>query len=101
NRVAIAISGLQNMRLMNDGAATVDDFYNSIISEIGVAAASNKNSLNQSNDIVTQLNKMRETISGVSIDEETMNLMQFKQAFDALSGKEMGLSHASDSKYEL
>ncbi len=83
NRIAIAISGIQNMRLMNNGKSTVDDYYNSIISDIGVAASSNKNSLNQSRDIQTQLNTMRETLSGVSIDEETMNLMQFKQAFDA------------------
>jgi flagellar hook-associated protein 1 FlgK len=32
---------------------------------------------------MTQLNKVRDQVSGVSIDEETTNLMQFQHAFDA------------------
>ncbi len=83
NRVAIAISGIQNHQLMNDGQTSVDDFYNSIVSEVGVAAAKNRSSLVQHKDIMNQLGKMREQISGVSIDEETTNLMQYQHAFDA------------------
>lgn len=83
NRVAIAISGLQGMRLMADGKATVDDFYNSIVSDVGVISNKNRSTLNQQKNVMTQLNKMREQISGVSIDEETANLMQFQHSFDA------------------
>ena len=83
NRVAIAISGLQNMKLMRDGKTSVDDFYNSIVSDVGVAASKNRFNMNQQRDILTQLGKMREQISGVSIDEETANLMQFQHAFGA------------------
>lgn len=83
NRIAIAISGLQGAKLMNEGRANADDFYNSIVSDIGVAAARNRSGINQQRDIVTQLNKMREQISGVSIDEETTHLMQFQHAYDA------------------
>jgi flagellar hook-associated protein 1 FlgK len=83
NRVAVAISGLQGQKLMNEGRSTMDDWYNSIVSDIGVMSAKNKSALNQQRDIVTQLGKMRDQISGVSIDEETANLMQFQQAFGA------------------
>ncbi len=83
NRIAIALSGLQGMRLMNDGQATVDDFYNSIVSDVGVATARNRESMGQAKDIQTQLSKFRDQISGVSIDEETANLMQFQHAFGA------------------
>ncbi len=83
NRVALAISGLQGMRLLDGGKATVDDFYNSIISEVGVTANQNKATMNQNRDIMTQLSKMREQVSGVSIDEETTQLMQYQHAFDA------------------
>jgi flagellar hook-associated protein 1 FlgK len=83
NRVATAISTLQGLRMMNEGKATVDDYYNSIISDVGVVTARNRSALNQTRDIQTQLGKMREQISGVSIDEETTNLMQFQHAFDA------------------
>lgn len=83
NRVAIALSGLQGMRLMGDGRATFDDFYNSIVSDVGVATERNRSSINQQKDIQNQLVKIRDQISGVSIDEETANLLQFQHSFDA------------------
>jgi flagellar hook-associated protein 1 FlgK len=83
NRIAVALSGLQHQKLMGDGHVTMDDWYNSIVSDVGVTNASNRNMINQQKDIMSQLGKMREQISGVSIDEETANIMQFQQAFAA------------------
>ena len=83
NRVAIAISGLQGMRILNQGKATADDFFNSIVSDVGVVTGRNRSAMNQQRDIQNQLQKMREQVSGVSIDEETANLMQFQHSFDA------------------
>jgi flagellar hook-associated protein 1 FlgK len=83
NRIAIAISGLQSHHLMNEGRSTLDDFYNSIVTDVAVAAQKAKSGINQQKDIMTQLGKIRDQISGVSIDEETANLMQFQHTFDA------------------
>jgi flagellar hook-associated protein 1 FlgK len=83
NRIAVALSGLQHQKLMGGGHVTMDDWYNSIVSDVGVTNASNRNTINQQKDIMTQLSKMREQISGVSIDEETANIMQFQQAYAA------------------
>ena len=83
NRNALAIANLQNNHLMNNGNTTVDDFYNSIVAEIGVTSGRNRESLGQQQSIMTQLSKMRDQVSGVSIDEETTNLMQYQHAFDA------------------
>jgi flagellar hook-associated protein 1 FlgK len=83
NRNALAIANIQNVGLMNGGKTSVDDFYNSIVSEVGVASARNRESVGQQQSIQTQLSKVRDQVSGVSIDEETTNLMQFQHAFDA------------------
>lgn len=83
NRIAIALSGLQHARLMGEGHSTLDDYYNSIVADIGVASASNKSAMTQQKDIMNQLTKIREQISGISIDEETANIMQYQQAFAA------------------
>ena len=83
NRIAVAISGLQHQKIMSNGTTTMDDFFNSIISEVGVTAARNRSTLNQQKDIRQQLAKLKDQISGVSIDEETTNLLQFQHAFDA------------------
>lgn len=83
NRNALAISNLQNVHLFNGGRTTTDDFYNSIVSDIGVASARNNEALSQNRSILAQLGKMRDQVSGVSIDEETTNLMQYQHAYDA------------------
>lgn len=83
NRIALAIAGLQGIRLANQGAATLDDYYDSIVSDVGVVSARTRFSLNQHKDIMSQLQKVREQISGVSIDEETANLLQYQHVFDA------------------
>jgi flagellar hook-associated protein 1 FlgK len=83
NRIAIAISRLQGDKMMNNGLASADEWYNSIVSDVGVATSKNRFVLNQERDIMNQLSKVRDQISGVSIDEETTNLLQYQHAFDA------------------
>ena len=53
--------------------ANSDEWYNSIVSDVGIASSRNRFALNQQKDIMTQLTKVRDQISGVSIDEETAN----------------------------
>jgi flagellar hook-associated protein 1 FlgK len=50
---------------------------------VGVTSNSNKSRLNQQKDIINQLSKIRDQISGISVDEETTNLLQFQHTFDA------------------
>lgn len=83
NRNALAIANLQNIHFLNGGRTTADDFYNSIVGDIGVTSSHNQETLTQNRSILAQLGKVRDQVSGVSIDEETTNLMQFQHAFDA------------------
>ena len=83
NRIAVAISRLQGARLMNNGQATMDDFYNSMVSEVGIITGKNNHSLKQQEDMLSHLDSVREKISGVSLDEETANLLQYQHAYDA------------------
>lgn len=83
NRIALAISGIQNLKLMEGGRASMDDYYNSIMSDVGILAARTKDSIGQQKNVQQQLGKIREQISGVSLDEETANLLQFQHTYDA------------------
>ncbi len=83
NRIAIAISQLQNLRVMDGGTTSIDDYYNGMVSDVGVISGRNKEAMTQQKDIQNQLAKIREQTSGVSLDEETANLLQFQRAFDA------------------
>jgi flagellar hook-associated protein 1 FlgK len=65
------------------GAFTFDEFYNALVSAVGVQSSSAQAGVRQQEGVLLQLNNRRESISGVSVDEELVNLIQFQQAFNA------------------
>jgi flagellar hook-associated protein 1 FlgK len=65
------------------GAFTFDEFYNALVSAIGIESASAQAGVRQQEGVLLQLNNRRESISGVSIDEELIDLVQFQQAYNA------------------
>jgi flagellar hook-associated protein 1 len=87
---ALELSNLQNRLTFNgtslqsgSGAFTFSDFYNSIVTSVAVNSNSAQQSSNQQEGIKLQLSIRRESNSGVSIDEEMVNLIKFQQAFNA------------------
>lgn len=83
NRLVQRLSALQFERTMGNGRATFDDYYNATVADLATIQQKNKLSFSHQKSIMGQLEKFRESISGVSIDEETTNLIQFQHAFDA------------------
>lgn len=83
NRVANILSGLQYRQVMDEGSATFDDFYNSVVGQIGIETQRANSAHESQKDILTQLKNVRESISGVSLDEEASKMIEFQKAFDA------------------
>ena len=83
NSNAIAIANLQNSLLMSTGTATYDDFYNSLVSDVGIAVQSAQMNYDHQSAMLSSLDNYRESISGVSLDEEMVNLVKFQHAYDA------------------
>lgn len=83
NRVAASIAGLQNTAIMEDGRFSLDDFYNSMVGQVGIQTKRAAGAQAAQSDIVKQLGNIRESISGVSLDEETTKLIEYQKAFDA------------------
>jgi len=83
NSNAIAITELQNALMMNSNAATFDNFYNSMVSDVGNKVQHAGMSHDHHTAMVSHLENYRESISGVSLDEEMVNLIQFQLGYDA------------------
>jgi flagellar hook-associated protein 1 len=83
NSNSIAIVNLQNGLLMSGGTATYDDFYNSLVSDVGIDAQSAQMNYDHQTAMASSLDNYRESISGVSLDEEMVNLVKFQHAYDA------------------
>ncbi|RMF63548.1 MAG: hypothetical protein D6743_10585, partial [Calditrichaeota bacterium] len=83
NNVALAIANLQDSKVMNDGTFTFNDFYNSLLSTVG-AQTQEASFLKDSFSLTVQkLEFTRDSISGVSLDEEMTNLIEAQQAYTA------------------
>jgi len=83
NSNAIAIANLQNGLLMSGGTTTYDDFYNSLVSDVGIDVQSAQMNYDHQTAMAASLDNYRESISGVSLDEEMVNLVKFQHAYDA------------------
>lgn len=79
---ALAVSRLRDALLMG-GTATVGDYYAALLGKIGQAAANAQRSLSHETSVMTQLQSQHEQVSGVSIDEEMMNLIKFQLGYNA------------------
>ena len=83
NRMANVISSMQYQRILADGESTFDDFYSNIVGNVGISANRANSELDSQKGIVDQLKNIRESISGVSLDEETAKMIEYQKSFDA------------------
>ncbi len=83
NRIANALSQLQYENIMPDQSSTLDEYYNSMVGEVGIQSRKAFSSHDSQKGIVDQLKNVRESVSGVSLDEEATKLIEYQKAFDA------------------
>ncbi len=62
---------------------TLDQFYNTLVSGIGAASQAVNDSVDYNSTLTDQLNTLRDSVSGVSLDEEMANLVKYQQAYAA------------------
>jgi flagellar hook-associated protein 1 FlgK len=68
---------------MMNGTDTLDDFYNGMVGELSVLTRKTRSLHQHQADSLNQLKNIRESISGVSLDEETVKMIEYQKAFDA------------------
>jgi|MudIll2142460700_1097286.scaffolds.fasta_scaffold132508_1 flagellar hook-associated protein 1 FlgK len=80
---AIAINALRTSLTMNGGTSTFDAAANSLVSQVGYDVQTAKANASHQADMMTYLENYRESVSGVSLDEEMVNLVKFEAAYNA------------------
>ncbi len=83
NRVAVEIAELQYGKPVFDGSLTLDEFYNGIVGELGIKTQAANRKAEVQKNVVDQLSNLRESISGVSLDEEAAKMIEMQKQFDA------------------
>ncbi|KNC93701.1 flagellar hook-associated protein FlgK [Trabulsiella odontotermitis] len=80
NRNGQALLDLQNKKLVGN-SKTFNDAYATIVSDVGNRTASLKVSTTTQGNVVTQLAKQQQSVSGVNLDEEYGNLQLYQQYY--------------------
>jgi flagellar hook-associated protein 1 FlgK len=81
--IASKITAVQNELLMDSGTATLNSFLAATVGEIGSQVSDAKMESDYQTIITNQLNNQRESVSGVSIDEEMIQLIKYQTGYTA------------------
>ena len=85
NDIAMALVALQTKAVSTLSSTTFNDTYRTAATGVGVAAQSASGNLQAQTILHEQLDSFRAQSSGVSIDEELINVMKYQRAFQAAS----------------
>lgn len=80
-------NALAMAQLLNDtttmGTATFSNYYNSLVAQVGLDVQTANTVVRQDAAFMKQLNTLRDSQSGVSLDEELANLIQYQRSYQA------------------
>lgn len=91
NTMAILMAQLKSSKFTfasgstNSGVSngTVDDYFQSIVGQLGVQAQGANRQMKNQQNLVDQVDARRQSVSGVSLDEEMSNMIMFQHAYGA------------------
>jgi len=83
NDTAKAIAELRQRTVMNGGTATLAEGWGQLVYRVGRDTKSAVDERNSRQEIVRQVDALRDAVSGISLDEEAMNLLKFQRAYEA------------------
>ncbi|RKX29632.1 MAG: flagellar hook-associated protein FlgK [Candidatus Zixiibacteriota bacterium] len=81
--IALAIQLLRNERVLVNNSSTINDFYNGIIGNLGVESHQALSFAENYELLVHQVDNSRQSVQGVSLDEEMTNMIKHQHAYDA------------------
>ena len=83
NANAHAMADLQFALNLVGATQTYDAFYTSLVTELGVGARDTMALMESQQQVITRVEQMRQSVSGVNLDEEMVALVQYQRAYEA------------------
>ncbi|MDR1956498.1 MAG: flagellar hook-associated protein FlgK [Treponema sp.] len=80
---ALAIAALRNTEVMVGQLGTFDDYFADTVGRIGLLGEQSNRALETQNLVMKQLKDMRQSISGVNMDEELANMIKYQHGYAA------------------
>jgi flagellar hook-associated protein 1 FlgK len=83
NKIALQIAALKMVKGMKTGTATLNEFYNDQITGLAVTTKNATDNTYQHGLVAKALSDQRESVAGVSLDEEAANMAKTQKAYQA------------------
>lgn len=80
---AVSMSIIKDALTMSGGTSTFSAYFSSLVGQVGQDVAYVNRSFDHHTNLMSQLTNRREGVSGVSIDEEMMNLIKYQTGYNA------------------
>ncbi len=80
---ALKLAQLKQKPIDGLGGTTFEDYLRSAVGQLGVAAQEANRMVENQELLVSQLENNRQAVSGVSLDEEMVNMIRFQHAYNA------------------
>lgn len=80
---ALAIANLRNTPVMIGEMESFDEYFAQVVADIGLKGETAARALDTQNAIMKDLNDLKQSISGVNIDEELSNMIKYQHGYAA------------------
>lgn len=80
---ALEMSKLKDALLMNSGTTSMHDYWTGVVSQLGVDTERAEQMADNQSILTAQLESNRQSVSGVSLDEEMADLIKYQHAYNA------------------
>jgi flagellar hook-associated protein 1 FlgK len=82
-RAAVEIAAIRNTKVMIGTQRTFDDYFADTVTNVGLKGEQAGNMLASQDKIMGDLHDLRDSISGVNIDEELADIIKFQHGYNA------------------
>jgi len=83
NTNAQLLAGISNQKLFSNSNETASQFYADLVYRIGTDEQTASDNVSTQQSILDQLNNQRDSFSGVSLDDEAVNIIKYQTAYQA------------------
>lgn len=92
NRNALLMAALQTKNMMANGTASLEGIYSQLVGDVGATTYQLQVTSQAQNNMLTHSVTAQQSVSGVNLDEEAANLLQYQRAYQA-SAKAMQIAN--------
>ena len=79
----LLLANLVNQKVLNGGSASLSDAVQSYIGTVGIQTSQAQNGATAQQSVLNSAQSAQQSVSGVNLDQEAANMLQYEQAYQA------------------